>query len=86
MNEQKKYALEQAQRVLRNRMTLMIDQAASLEKALKRLNEPETTAAHSDVFNWAVNDVNNLLLNLGVAELCRVQAMLEVARVNYQPE
>ena len=71
-------ALNEAKQGLKSRMDLMLRTARELERTLQRLDEEEVMVRHSDLFNWAVNDLNNVMLNLGMAELCRLQAQLEV--------
>lgn len=75
----KNAALKNGKRVLKDRMDMALRLARELETRLKTLDEAEDRVTHSTQFNWAVNDVNNFLLGLGMAELCRVQAELEVA-------
>jgi len=71
-------ALNEAKEGLESKMNLLLSAARDLERTLQRLNKEEGNVRHSDLFNWAVNDLNNVLLNLGMAELCRLQAQLEV--------
>ena len=81
-------ALREAKRVLKSRIDTLLRAAQEIEKTLKRMDEctDNDTAGLSNIFNWSVNDIQNVLLNLGFPELCRTQSMLdeeEVARAEW---
>ena len=58
------FALREAKRVLKSKMDILLSQARELERMLQRLDEQDSKTSKADLFNWAVNDLNNVLLNL----------------------
>lgn len=76
-----KSAVNQAAIALRSRASSLADYAAKLDQRVEELEayDPaqERLAKRSDLVNWAINDIENLLRNLNFAELARVYANLK---------
>lgn len=63
--------IAEAQKVIRIRINLLRDSANAMEQNIERMNIKDDSSAM--YFNWAVNDLQAVLSNLGIPELCRRQ-------------
>ena len=76
-NEQKRdreAAIDSSKKVLTARVNLLKDTTESINKMIDRIVKDDSSSAM--YFEWAVNDLQNMLANLGLAELCRTHANL----------
>lgn len=86
--EMKDFTKEQAVKLaaitLRNRASMMVEFADTLNRRAKDIEEFISSANNlatlqSDLMNWAINDVENLIRNLNFADLARMQVVLKLA-------
>lgn len=73
--EDRAKAIEQAQKVIRIRVNLLRDSANAMEQNIERMTLDDPSSAM--YYNWAVNDLQAVLSNLGMPELCRTQVNID---------
>lgn len=65
-------ALDAAKKVIRNRVGLLQDTINKMEHNINRMTKDDDSSGL--YFDWALNDLQNMLSNLGLSELARASA------------
>ena len=77
-------ALENAQTALRDRIGLLRDAADSISRNVDRMTADKNSAIM--YFEWSLGDLQNMLTNLGLPDLCRRNAYLSVCKQSTHKE